>query len=111
MFKNYIYKTKVILITVSIIIVCISIYVAVILKDNRIYSGIYIEGIDVSGLEINLALERLNAAIDGMIPIKKEVLEYDGNAWEYDFEKLGIGFNTEEAINKAYSIGRSGNIF
>lgn len=114
MFKKYNYKddkVKVILIAISIIIVCISIFAAFVLKDNRIYSGIYIDGVDVSGLEINMAIEKLNDAIDRMIPIKKEVIEYDGNVWEYSFENLGIGFNTEEAVKKAYGIGRSGNIF
>ena len=111
MFKIYNCKAKVILIAISIIIVCISIFAAVVLKDDRIYSGVYIDGVNVSGLEINLAIEKLNDAIDQLIPIKREVLEYDGNAWEYPFENLGIGFNTEEAVKKAYSIGRNGNIF
>ncbi len=112
MLKNFISKKlRIILLAVSVVVICIFIFAAVVLKDKNIYSGISIDGIDVSGLDIDIAQERLNSAIDNKYPVKKVVLQYEGNAWQYDFEELGIGFKTQDAIEEAYSVGRSGNIF
>ncbi|KNY28212.1 VanW family protein [Pseudobacteroides cellulosolvens] len=109
--KSYSKKVRIIWATVAAVIIFISIFAAVVLKDKTIYLGISIDGIDVSGLDINTAQERLNDAIGRVNPVKKVVLEYAGNAWQYDFEELGIGFKIQNAIEEAYSIGRSGNIF
>lgn len=80
------------------------------LKNDTIQSGVFIKGVDVSGLtkeEANNSVRQyLNNTMSDQI-----ILEYNGNEFLVAVEQINAKFNVELAVQYAYNIGRSKNIF
>ncbi|HHW30779.1 MAG TPA: vanomycin resistance protein VanB [Clostridiaceae bacterium] len=79
------------------------------LNTNCFYKGITIDNIDVSGLDRQQAVEYIDSINNERIKNWSLQLEYDNNAWIINDEDIGLVINKEEAIEKAYNIGRTGN--
>ena len=79
-------------------------------KNQKIAKGIYIKDVDVSGLTKEEATQKISEYISSSIP---EEIKLKHNDFETSISssQLSIYFNTEEAINIAYQIGKSDNIF
>ena len=80
------------------------------LTSTKIAKGVYIKGIDVSGLTKEDATKKISSYVNSSIP---EEIKLKHNDFETSLStsQLSIYFNTEEAVNIAYNIGKSGNIF
>jgi len=80
-------------------------------KSNTIIKGILINNIDVSGLTKEQAIEKLTENIN--LPIEKNEIKLKIENNEYIIKAIDIEFkyNIEEAVDKAYIIGREKNIF
>lgn len=104
---------KKIIIILSIIVLCIAIIstiFAVINSTNeKIIKGVKIQDIDVSGLTKQEAKDKLSKMIEELSD-KDIILKYGENEETIKVESLEIKYNFDEALNKAYEIGRSGNI-
>lgn len=104
---------KKIIIILSIIVLCIAIIstiFAVINSTNeKIIKGVKIQDIDVSGLTKQEAKDKLSKMIKELYD-KDIILKYGENEEIIKVESLEIKYNFDEALNKAYEIGRSGNI-
>lgn len=78
--------------------------------SNKIMHGVSINGVDVSNLSKQEAIEKLNSAFDGAfnkdITFQKEDYTYTINA-----SSIGAKYNIEKAVADAYSVGRNSNIF
>lgn len=107
--------SNLIIIFVLIFLVCLlflfsTIFALINSNSNTIVNGISIYGVDLSGLTVEEAKESL----DDYISSKSDKLitfnhnDFSGNV---TLSQLCIQFNIEEAVNSAYSIGRSDNIF
>ena len=79
-------------------------------KTQTIANGIYIKGIDISGLTKDEAKQKIASYISSAIP---EEIKLKHNDFETSIstEQLSIYFNTDEAVEIAYQIGKDGNIF
>lgn len=79
-------------------------------KSETIANGVYIKGIDVSGLTKEEAKQKISVYINSSIP---EEIKLRHNDFETSIstEQLSIYFNTDEAVEIAYQIGKDGNIF
>lgn len=104
---------KKIIIILSIIVLCIAIIstiFAVINSTNeKIIKGVKIQDIDVSGLTKQEAKDKLSKMIEELSD-KDIILKYGENEEIIKVESLEIKYNFDEALNKSYEIGRSGNI-
>lgn len=80
------------------------------LTSTKIAKGVYIKGIDVSGLTKEDATKKISSYVSSSIP---EEIKLKHNDFETSLStsQLSINFNTEEAVNMAYNIGKNGNIF
>lgn len=80
------------------------------LTSTKIANGVYIKGIDVSGLTKEDATKKISSYVSSSIP---EEIKLKHNDFETSLStsQLAIYFNTEEAVNMAYNIGKTGNIF
>ena len=80
------------------------------LTSTKIAKGVYIKGIDVSGLTKEDATKKISSYVNSSIP---EEIKLKHNDFETSLStsQLSIYFNTEEAVNMAYNIGKNGNIF
>lgn len=79
-------------------------------KSTTIAKGVYIKNIDVSGLTREQAKEKINNYISSVIP-EEIKLKHNGFETSLSTSQLSIYFNTDEAVNMAYNIGKTGNIF
>lgn len=79
-------------------------------KSETIANGIYIKDIDVSGLTKDEAERKISTYINSCI---SEEIKLKHNDFETSIstEQLSIYFNTNEAVEIAYQIGKSENIF
>lgn len=79
-------------------------------KSTTIAKGVYIKNIDVSGLTREQAKEKINNYISSVIP-EEIKLTHNGFETSLSTSQLSIYFNTDEAVDMAYNIGKTGNIF
>lgn len=79
-------------------------------QSETIANGIYIKGIDVSGLTKEEAQQKISIYINSSIPEEIKLKHNDFEA-SLSAEQLSIYFNTNEAVEIAYQIGKDGNIF
>lgn len=80
------------------------------LKSDRIHKGIYAGSVDISGLTRQQAIAKVN---NNLKKVNTDYLglKYSDKQWQIDFSQISAKFNVEQAVDKAYSIGRTGNVF
>ena len=110
--KEKLNNNKKIIIILSIIafLIFISVIFSLInIGNNKIYPNIKVEGVSVYGKEQEEANTDLNRIYNEkkLAGIKLKQGDYETTI---SFDQLGINPNIGDAVTKAYSIGRSGNI-
>lgn len=114
--KNSIFKNKkavnilMIGIIVLIIISAFVLFAVINAKSNKIMQGVYINNIDVSNLTLSEAKELLGNTINN-VESQNIKLKYEDYELTIVPEQIEIKYDIDEALNKAYSIGRNDNIF
>lgn len=107
-------KRKKILISILIIMCAMllfsTIFAIINSMNNRIISGIYLQGIDISGMTKEQAETRFKELIDTVLQ-KKIVLKYGEIENIINLSDLGVSYQIDEAINEACNLGRASNIF
>ena len=78
--------------------------------NQHIISGIYIKGIDVSNLSIDEAKEKIQNYIQEKLPENIDLVHNDYQT-SIPLSALNVNFDVDSAVNKAYQIGKSENIF
>ena len=107
---------KWILILLPIFILCLltlffsTIFAFINMKNPNIINGVYIHGIDVSGLSIDQAREKVSTTLNEQLS-KDIILNYNDYSATITSSQFNASFNIDNAVNDAYSIGRSSNIF
>lgn len=80
------------------------------LYAGRIFPGVSVAGVDLSGLTPPAAALKLNQTLS--YPINGKILFKDGEkAWVATPAELGMVFDPSSSAATAYSLGRSGGIF
>lgn len=98
------------IILILLILFFSTIFAIVNLNSTTMINGIYIYGVDVSGLSLNEAREKVSSALDKKISNNLNLIykDYSVSILPSDF---GTSFDIESAVNTAYSIGHSVNLF
>lgn len=105
---------KKILITLALILMLLFISVMYFTEEYTnpyMHRGVKIEDIDVSNLSKEDALKEVKSVTDEMIKNKVVNFIYEDITVPVPLRDFGYKLNLEDAINKAYSYGRSDNIF
>ena len=105
---------KKILITLALILMLLFISVMYFTEEYTnpyIHRGVKIEDIDVSNLSKEDALKEVKSVTDEMIKNKVVNFTYEDITVPVPLRDFGYKLNLEDAINKAYSYGRSDNLF
>jgi len=110
-------KNKRIIIIILIVIICFILSIIFSLLNfgsNKIILGISIGNINISNMTKENANKKLTEVIEKKIT-PELTLEYtvEDNNYEkkLDLSILSINYNLDNVLNKAYNIGRNGNIF
>lgn len=78
-------------------------------NNPNIAQGVYVKNIDISGLSVDEATEKLRKAIE--IELQSVVkMEYNEYSTEIEPQAFDYTYNIEEAVNEAYKVGRDGNL-
>lgn len=78
--------------------------------NSKILHNIYINGISVSSLSQNDAKEKLNSKLDDELT-KTIKLTFEDYSVDFLPAEIDFSYDTSSALEEAYSIGRTGNIF
>lgn len=81
-----------------------------ILDTDRIYKGVYVEGVHLGGLTTEQALELLKKTYFEPLQNKKIEVIVEDKSYFLEYSSLGIKMDIDKAVEKAYSIGRKGNL-
>lgn len=79
-------------------------------KKDTIQSGVYIKGVNVSGLTKQDAINQVENYLKEVMS-DHIILDYKENEYYVGVEQIEADFNVESAVEYAYQIGRSKNIF
>ena len=95
---------------ILLLLITFCIFTLINTKNNKIANGVYIKGIDVSNLTKEEAKQKISQYINSSIP---EEIKLKHNDFETSISpsQLTIYFNTNQAIDIAYQIGKNDNIF
>ena len=95
-----------------IVILLIAFLIFTFLNNNNkhIISGISIKGIDVSNLSIDVAKEKIQNYINENLPENINLVHNDYET-SIPLSALNVHFDIDSAVQRAYEIGKSGNIF
>src|SRR5581483_7798060 len=103
---NPIYKNITFVLAIFIIVLSPFAFFYIYFLD-RFYPNVYIENINVSGKSPKEAQSLINPQVN--IP-EKLALKYNGKTFYIQTSILNASFNKERTINRAYQLGRTGNI-
>lgn len=99
-----------VLIFITIILLICLTFTVINSKNTNMIDGIYIQGINVSGLTKEQAKQKIDQVFKENLPeeIKLKHGEYETSL---SLHNLNVNFNLEEAVDIAYQIGRTKNVF
>jgi len=93
------------------IVVAVAVYISTVLGRETIYDGIFIENVNVSGLSAEQAKTAVEKKLTRDLENVNIELFYGDLRQKIDLKSLSYVFETDEAVKKAFSIGRKGNVF
>ena len=99
-----------IIVLLIIVLLVFIIFTIVNVNNTNIINGVSIKGIDVSNLSKEEAFAKIQDYVNENIPSEIK-LKHNDYETSISTQSLSLVFDIQSAVNKAYSIGRSGNIF
>ncbi len=102
--------TLLIILFILIVLLAFSIFTIYNALNTNIISGVFIKGIDVSGLSPSDAKYQLDNYLKDKLPEEIKV-KYKDFETTISLSQMDIEFDTKTAAHAAYQIGREGNIF
>lgn len=103
------HRYRVLFAIAGLIIVSAIVVVYIIFNLDVIYSGVSIEGIDVSGKNRQQAIELLENGMQPMLTRENIKVTYGGDTWEVALDNIGGSFDYMEAVHEAYVTGKKGS--
>lgn len=108
--KKWLIITICIIVSLLIILMLSTIFAIVNIKNDKIISGISVLGIDISNLTKEEAKNKLNEHFDTRLN-SDLIFSHNDELYNILPSQLECNFGIDEAIDKAFSYGREGNIF
>ena len=107
-------KTDIVLITIGIIVVIIAVFSTIFavinLGNNKMMKGVSIKEIDISNMTKEEAKETLNTIY--LAKLENQIyLTYGEFETAITYKALEVNYQVDKAVNDAYAVGRSENIF
>ena len=81
------------------------------LKYNKIYNGVYINDLPIGGLLSGDLTSLLNKDYQDKAKNLELELKSKGKSVKLEYSDLNITYDIPTAVDKAYSVGRTGNVF
>lgn len=104
------YKFLILTIIVFLILIFSSVFALFNITNNSILNGICVNGVDVSGLDASTAYKTLYDFLN-LQKAKNLTVKYQDYETTISLQQLEVNYDIQSAVNSAYGIGRSKNIF
>lgn len=113
-------KTKAIILGTSAVIIAIAVFSGIYITSakktvslwgNKVYPGVKVHGIDLSGKTKDEAMKILQESFNNPVQNKVLTIKVEDQKFQLKYEDLNPKLNVEETANKALKIGKSGSIF
>jgi len=112
--KKGINRKAIVITLVSIIMISLAISAQLcymVLKDERIYKGVFIDNLYVGGLTKQQASELIKTNYQDKIQDLEIFITAGDNHETLKFSEIDVHVDVNDTVNKAFAIGRTGNIF
>ena len=108
--KKILYCVIPISVLMVLLLLLSTVFALININNTRIIQGVSIQGIDVSNLSKEEAMQKLSSIVGEHLSkqILVKHLDFEGVFLPEQFE---VNFNIDSAVDEAYSLGRSRNIF
>lgn len=83
--------------------------VAALLDTDTFYDGIVVQGVDLGGMTMEEAEEKLKSMEDSLRDVYSISLKYGDKEWKITEDDLTFTFNTEDVLKEAMAYGREGD--
>ncbi|MCX7709647.1 MAG: VanW family protein [Clostridia bacterium] len=111
MLQNRINKRIVLFAVLVLACISFAIYSTYILNIKSFYKGIHLDGHDLSEMSYQKARLLLHDRLRKNYEGKEFEIKYGNNSWKFDTKDISLQPDTDEALDHAFNIGRSGNVF
>lgn len=81
------------------------------LKSEKIYNGVYIDGVSVTGLSVDELKNVLNKKYQDKVDKNDIEIKTPTASEKISYSDINVVYDISGAVSKAYSVGRTGNIF
>lgn len=107
-------KNIIIISLVCFILLCISVtsqLTFTVLKQSKIYNGVYVNGISAGNMSTGQLAALLKTSLLDKDPNKQLEVKAGNYSEKMSFSDINVKYDVENAVQEAFSVGRSGNIF
>ena len=77
-------------------------------NTDTFFDGITVQGVDISGMTMEEATEAVTAVQDTARPNIQLTMTYNGQDYVYDTDRFAFTYDTDQILEQAYAIGRTG---
>lgn len=97
------------IIILFICVVVLTIFSIINYTDEKIKKGVFIEGVDVSGLSVEEAKNKVQTEFINKLD-DTIYFQYGENVYSMALEQIGAKYLLDEAVQEAYNVGRKGSL-
>ncbi len=113
--KKFFSRSNIALVFIILLVIVIGIFIVAIRTlyknqqtTDKIQSGVFIKGINVSGLTKKEAIEMVDAELDKQMNDHIELI-YKNNSYYVEVEQINAKFDIESSVDYAFNIAKSGD--
>ncbi|RKD29153.1 hypothetical protein BET03_05910 [Thermohalobacter berrensis] len=93
-----------------ILVISVGIFMFIVLNKTTIHKGVKINTVPVEGLSRSEAVEYLKEKLDEDLEKRVLKLKYQNTTYSFSYDKIGVSYDYYTAVDKAYKLGREGNL-
>lgn len=101
----------ILLFIIGISLILSLIFTAAVLYNKKIYNGVYVNDVNIGKMTYSECLDFLNSIYTDKIGEIKIILTNNDFSKKFNLSDFNVVYDVENAVKKAYDIGRTGNIF
>ena len=94
----------------AILLVATGVFTYCVLNEPDIYNGVSVKNINVASLDKKNAEKRLEQSLQEDLEKREILIVGEGYSKNFDYKQLGVSYDYKKAADKAYKLGRDGNL-
>ncbi|MDQ2086030.1 VanW family protein [Herbivorax sp. ANBcel31] len=96
---------------ITVFFISFLIFTIIIFSNKKIYNGVYVNDINMGKMTYSQAYDILKSNFTEKIDEVEITLIKDDFSKQFDLSEFNVLYDVENAVNKAYEVGREGHVF